>query len=69
MLMKGGDVEFAGYSIPHPAEQYMNVRVQAREGCTATDAMDTALSNLEKVCDRVLTKYDKAREKFDADAK
>ena len=29
---------------------------QAKEGVTADEAMDTALSNLEKVCDRVLIK-------------
>jgi len=28
MLIKRPDVEFCGYSIPHPSENFMNLRLQ-----------------------------------------
>mmetsp|Transcript_9963 Transcript_9963/g.27128 ORF Transcript_9963/g.27128 Transcript_9963/m.27128 type:complete len:104 (-) Transcript_9963:94-405(-) len=57
MLMKHPDVEFAGYTVPHPSEPYMNVRVQTYEGTTADKAVMDSLDNMTAVCDHVLKTY------------
>ena len=50
MLMKDPRVTFAGYAVPHPSEQRVNIRVQTVPGeVTAEDATITALNNLQGV--------------------
>mmetsp|Transcript_11309 Transcript_11309/g.25753 ORF Transcript_11309/g.25753 Transcript_11309/m.25753 type:complete len:150 (+) Transcript_11309:42-491(+) len=69
MLMKSPDVEFAGYSVPHPGEPELNMRVQTHpEGATADQAMITALDNIMDVCDHVSKTYKKALKKYKAEA-
>lgn len=60
MLMKSPDVEFAGYSVPHPSEPYMNLRVQTHEGSPAGEAVSEALDNIIAACDHVGKTYRKA---------
>lgn len=36
------DVTFAGYSVPHPAEPKLNMRIQTVEGTTALKCLDEA---------------------------
>ncbi|CAJ1372919.1 unnamed protein product [Effrenium voratum] len=69
MLMKDPNVEFAGYTVPHPSEPYMNVRVQTHDGNTADAAVEGALKNISWVCDHVLTTFQEAKEKFKSGAK
>ncbi|CAK0834832.1 unnamed protein product [Prorocentrum cordatum] len=59
--MKNPSVEFAGYTVPHPSEPIMNVRVQCHEGTTTDSAMLESLGNLSQVCDHVLKTYRKLR--------
>mmetsp|Transcript_60304 Transcript_60304/g.168460 ORF Transcript_60304/g.168460 Transcript_60304/m.168460 type:complete len:136 (-) Transcript_60304:141-548(-) len=66
MLMKNPDVEFAGYTVPHPSEPYMNVRVQTHEGVSADDAALEALENIIQVCSHVSTVYKKAVVEYEA---
>jgi len=49
MLMKNPEVSFAGYSIPHPCENVMNVRVQTAGEVTAVDAFKQGLHDLIQV--------------------
>ncbi|CAL1144244.1 unnamed protein product [Cladocopium goreaui] len=63
MLMKDPNVEFAGYTVPHPSEPKMNVRVQTH-GTSADVAVERALKNISSVCDHVLLTYKKARDEF-----
>jgi len=58
------DVEFCGYSIPHPSEALMNIRIQTYEGTTAVDALDKGLQDLMDLCDVVAAKFCVAREQF-----
>ncbi|CAE7452340.1 rpc19 [Symbiodinium natans] len=51
MLMKDPDVEFAGYTVPHPSEPQMNVRVQVHPGTTTDAAVEKALDNISAACD------------------
>ncbi|PWN45621.1 RBP11-like subunits of RNA polymerase [Ceraceosorus guamensis] len=58
MLMKDPQVEFCGYSNPHPSESKIHLRVQMYDGVSALDALHTALVNLEDLLDAIQTSYD-----------
>lgn len=45
-------VSFAGYSVPHPHESRMNLRVQAKDK-TAVQALRDGLDTLMSVCEHV----------------
>lgn len=64
IIMKNPDVEFCAYSIPHPSENKMNVRIQTYEGTTATAALEKGLQDLEDLCDVVAEEFWTARNKF-----
>ncbi|KAI9746501.1 MAG: RNA polymerase subunit AC19 [Claussenomyces sp. TS43310] len=67
IIMKNPDVEFCGYSIPHPSEPKMNIRIQTYENTTAVDALDKGLDDLMDLCDVVADKFTVARNEFMAD--
>ncbi|KAF6012338.1 RNA polymerase subunit AC19 [Brettanomyces bruxellensis] len=50
MIMKNPEVEFCGYSIPHPSENKMNIRIQTYGEQTAVDALHKGLDDLSKLC-------------------
>ncbi|VEU20346.1 DEKNAAC101159 [Brettanomyces naardenensis] len=50
MIMKNPEVEFCGYSIPHPSENKMNVRIQTYGDQTAVQALHKGLDDLANVC-------------------
>ncbi|MQM05975.1 hypothetical protein Taro_038792 [Colocasia esculenta] len=52
-------VEFCGYSIPHPSENRVNIRVQTT-GDPAKDVLKDALQNLMVTCQHVRGTFDKA---------
>ncbi len=52
MLNKNPQVSLAGYSVPHPMETSVNVRVQTTGTVTATAAMRTSV-----IMDEVLSDY------------
>ncbi|KAL5319592.1 hypothetical protein ACEPPN_012647 [Leptodophora sp. 'Broadleaf-Isolate-01'] len=66
IIMKNPDVEFCGYSIPHPSEALMNIRIQTYEGTTAVEALEKGLTDLMDLCDVVADKFCKAREEYTA---
>ncbi|KAJ1724816.1 RNA polymerase subunit AC19 [Coemansia erecta] len=49
-IMQNPQVDFCGYSIPHPSEAKMNVRIQTTERSNAIDAMNKGLDDLKMVC-------------------
>lgn len=57
------NVEFCGYSIPHPSEPKMNIRIQTYEG-TAFEALEKGFDDLADLCDIVGAKFSEAREAF-----
>ncbi|KAH7321581.1 DNA-directed RNA polymerase [Rhexocercosporidium sp. MPI-PUGE-AT-0058] len=69
IIMKNPDVEFCGYSIPHPSEALMNIRIQTYEGTTAVEALEKGLTDLMDLCDAVADKFCKAREEYTATPK
>ncbi|KAL3448568.1 DNA-directed RNA polymerase [Aspergillus insuetus] len=60
------DVEFCGYTIPHPSESKMNLRIQTYDTTTAVEALEKGLDTLMDLCDVVTDKFTTARDGFNA---
>ena len=56
VLMQNGKVEFAGYSVPHPSEPVVHIRVQTNKkaNVTAVDALKEGCATLYDQCAYVL---------------
>eukprot|EP00033_Pygsuia_biforma_P003092 GCRY01003399.1.p1 GENE.GCRY01003399.1~~GCRY01003399.1.p1 ORF type:complete len:115 (-),score=29.46 GCRY01003399.1:143-487(-) len=61
-LMKSPDVTFSGYTVPHPTESKMNLRVQTKDHVEAPKALHEACAAVTEACDHFLTVFDKAVE-------
>ena len=57
IIMKNPDVEFCGYSIPHPSENNLNIRIQTYGQYTAVEALQKGLKDLMDLCDVVEDKF------------
>ncbi|TWU76762.1 RNA polymerase subunit AC19 [Metarhizium rileyi] len=66
IIMKNPDVEFCAYTIPHPSEPKMNIRIQTYAG-TAVDALKKGLADLQDVCDVVSEEFWTKRQAFSAE--
>ena len=51
------DTDFCGYSVPHPSEPLMNVRLQTT-GRPANAVMDDGLAQLSSICDSLTAQLD-----------
>lgn len=51
------DVQFCGYTVPHPAESKMHFRIQMHKG-RAVDALRRGLEDLVQLCDVTLEKFE-----------
>lgn len=73
ILMQNGKVSFAGYSVPHPMDPYINIRVQTvapsqnksgeeeeekQQQIKAIDALSDACLTLSAQCDFILGKVE-----------
>ncbi|KAI7897836.1 DNA-directed RNA polymerase [Cokeromyces recurvatus] len=58
VINKNPDVDFCGYSIPHPSEAKMNVRIQTTDKTNAIEALKTGLSNLYDLVAHVRQAYE-----------
>ncbi|XP_046854262.1 DNA-directed RNA polymerases I and III subunit RPAC2-like [Xenia sp. Carnegie-2017] len=63
MIAKNSDVSFCGYTIPHPSEHKINMRIQTN-GIYAIDALRKGFSDLSDVCDHVQKKFELAVNNF-----
>ena len=59
-LNKNPGVALAGYSVPHPMERKVNVRVQTIQPLTADGAMREALLDVVSICEHVTETFDEA---------
>ncbi|XP_077974557.1 DNA-directed RNA polymerases I and III subunit RPAC2-like [Styela clava] len=66
IIMKNPEVEFCGYSIPHPAENKLNLRIQTN-GVSPTDVLRKGLEELLNTSDHVLKTFEDAIFKFEKD--
>lgn len=55
--MKNPEVEFCGYSIPHPSEAKLNIRIQTYGNITAVEALHKGLDDLADLCNHVEDKF------------
>ena len=62
-LMKDPNTLFCGYSIPHPSEDLMNVRLQTKEKNT-NEVMENAMNNIDKISDILSNKFQMALKDF-----
>lgn len=53
VLMQNEQVELAGYSVPHPSEPVVHIRVQTRSQ-TASAVLQEACHTVSRQCDHVL---------------
>ena len=58
IIMKNPEVEFCGYSIPHPGENKMNIRIQTYGNISAVEALHQGLDNLSELCGVVEEKFE-----------
>jgi len=49
VIMQNPQVTFCGYSLPHPAEDQMHLRIQTVEDVDAQDALLKGLNDLKKM--------------------
>ncbi|XP_060084084.1 DNA-directed RNA polymerases I and III subunit RPAC2-like [Ylistrum balloti] len=63
IIMKNPDVQFCGYSIPHPSENKINFRIQTN-GAIATEILKKGLTDLYHACDHVLKTFEVGIENF-----
>lgn len=66
IIMKNPDVEFCGYSMPHPSEAKMNIRIQSYDNANVWDILEKALQDLMDMCDVVTDKFVLARDEHRA---
>ena len=57
-------VTFTGYSIPHPTEHVVNMRVQTTGEVTAAQALVTACEECSKVCKHIRSSFDAAVKEY-----
>jgi DNA-directed RNA polymerase I and III subunit RPAC2 len=61
VLMRMPSVAFCGYTIPHPSEDEMNMRLQTT-GAPAVEVLDEGLRQLAEGCDVLDQAFDEAME-------
>ncbi|KAF1813114.1 RBP11-like subunits of RNA polymerase [Eremomyces bilateralis CBS 781.70] len=64
IIMKNPEVEFCGYTIPHPAEAKMNFRIQTYDGANVRKVLEKGLNDLMDLCDVVIDKFTISRDEF-----
>mmetsp|Transcript_125 Transcript_125/g.375 ORF Transcript_125/g.375 Transcript_125/m.375 type:complete len:116 (+) Transcript_125:68-415(+) len=58
MLARRPGIDFVGYSIPHPSENRLNIRVQSTpKGETAAEAFDSSLKDLAVIAGIIADKF------------
>jgi len=66
-LMRNPNVEFAGYSIPNPAENAVILRVQTIKTVPATQALTEAVNQLDLIAEGIRAQFQEAVASFQSD--
>ncbi|KAK8798943.1 hypothetical protein WA171_005696 [Blastocystis sp. BT1] len=59
IIMQQEGVEFCGYSVPHPVEAKMHLRIQTKEE-NATQTLIKGLKNFQRICKVIGDRYEEA---------
>lgn len=57
-------MNFCGYTVPHPADTKMHLRIQASKNVRAADVLRRGLTDLERICDHTITTFECAYKDF-----
>eukprot|EP00095_Tigriopus_kingsejongensis_P011055 snap_masked-scaffold23_size669530-processed-gene-1.6 protein:Tk11055 transcript:snap_masked-scaffold23_size669530-processed-gene-1.6-mRNA-1 annotation:"dna-directed rna polymerases i and iii subunit rpac2" len=66
VILQNPAVSFCGYSIPHPAEDQMFLRIQTVANVPAQDVLKQGLHDLKAICGITRSKFNRAVQKFEA---
>ncbi|KAI8099900.1 DNA-directed RNA polymerase [Halteromyces radiatus] len=58
LINKNPQVDFCGYSIPHPSEAKMHIRIQTSDKTTAVDAFRKGMVDLTDMCTHIRDAYE-----------
>ncbi|VEU43808.1 unnamed protein product [Pseudo-nitzschia multistriata] len=68
ILIQNSKVEFAGYSVPHPSEPIVHIRVQTHQPTTALQALQESCETLNSQCEYVLQQLEEKLPEVTADS-
>jgi DNA-directed RNA polymerase I and III subunit RPAC2 len=70
VLMRRAETEFCGYSVPHPYEPKMNVRLQttSSSGATSVEVLKAGLKDLEEAANLIDDCFALALDKYRSNA-
>ncbi|EEH16795.2 hypothetical protein PABG_06882 [Paracoccidioides brasiliensis Pb03] len=63
--IRSPEVEFCGYTMPHPSEAKMNLRIQTYDTTTAIAVLEKGFDDLMELCDVVTETFTEAKNAFD----
>lgn len=66
VILQNPAVTFCGYSIPHPAEDQMFLRIQTVDTVPAQDVLKKGLKDLKTICGMTRRTFNEAMKKFEA---
>ena len=64
IIIQKSDTEFCGYSVPHPYEPKMNIRLQTRKEIPSVQVLKNGLKELEKTADALEDAFSAALEEY-----
>lgn len=59
-IVSNPEVDFCAYSVPHPAEAKMRLRIQCNESTNIIKAIDQGLDKFSEWCQNVENEFDNA---------
>lgn len=65
VLMQREEVDFCGYSVPHPYEPKMNLRLQVKEGYNVKEVLKSGLLDLQTLAEQIQADFDNAWGEFE----
>ncbi|EAL61665.1 hypothetical protein DDB_G0291362 [Dictyostelium discoideum AX4] len=60
VLMKNPKVDFSGYSIPHPSDNRMNLRIQTKSNITAQESLLQGLTDIKDISRHIFETFNNA---------
>lgn len=64
ILASSASTDFVGYSIPHPSEHVIHLRLQTTRGIKIQTAMIESCILLEDICDHIENTFDEAERRY-----
>ncbi len=64
--MQREETDFCGYSVPHPYEPKMNIRLQTTNGYPSVEVLKSGLSDLEQAANIIDETFTEALARFRA---